>query len=130
MQLGEGLYVMVFGMGLVFLTLVLLMFAIMGLDRVFRLKVPGEDAAEAPPSDAPAPVEELTPTATTGYLPGSSRGQVVAAIALALARAQAHSLPRTSWASRLAAPSDDDASDWIWEEGIDDYGVVEGSQYA
>ncbi|MDA8218603.1 MAG: OadG family protein [Dehalococcoidales bacterium] len=110
MPLTEGLVVMVLGMGLVFLALTVLMFAMMGLEKAFRLKVaPEETAPEFPP--------------TSGR-----QAEVVAAIACALARARAE-VGREGPAGVTARGESRDW-DWLWDESVDDYGLTRGSPYA
>ncbi|MHB1417456.1 MAG: OadG family protein [Chloroflexota bacterium] len=110
MPLTEGLVVMVLGMGLVFLALTVLMFAMMGLEKAFRLKVASE---ETPPESPPTP---------------GRQAEVVAAIACALARARAE-VDREGPAGAAGRGESRDW-DWLWDESVDDYGLTRGSPYA
>jgi sodium pump decarboxylase gamma subunit len=130
LPLVEGLYVMVFGMGLVFFSLIVIMFTMMALERVFRLKVPGEGDA-APVAVAPeTPTAQVEPTANDPHLPGRPQGQVAAAIAVSMARARAGNARRSRLFPKAVASGQEAPADWMWDEGVEDYGVVEGSYYA
>ena len=86
---GLGLNITLLGMGLVFLTLVLVMFLIWLLDRVFR-------------PAAPQPQEQPTPSeAVVAAPPEIDGGDEIAAIAMAIALAREARIP----ARPLAPPT-------------------------
>jgi len=102
-----GVQVTLIGMALVFLTLIIIMFAIMLLDRLFRPKV---ETAKAAPAEERA-VALVRPVAGAGLLsvqPADGNDEV-AAIGLALARAMASraamSAAALSPAARAAVPA-------------------------
>ena len=102
---GLGLQITGIGMGLVFLTLILIMLAIMLLDRAFRPKAAKEAAAVAP---AAAPV------LTTGPVPAApDMSDEVAAMAVAIVNARAT-------AARVASPVD------VAQEDMDTYDEIVG----
>lgn len=75
----QGLIVAAGGMGIVFLSLIILIFVIMGLERLFRVK---ERAAEAEAAAEVAPVEvKARPEAVPAI-----DGNTMAAISAAMAR--------------------------------------------
>jgi sodium pump decarboxylase gamma subunit len=74
----QGLYIMAVGMGVVFAALILVMFAIMALNRIFKVKEKGPVAEVAKATVAPAPA----PAAPAA---GKANQELVAAIAIALA---------------------------------------------
>ncbi|MHB1132197.1 MAG: OadG family protein [Chloroflexota bacterium] len=110
MQLGEGLYVMLFGMGIVFLSLTLIMLAMIVLDRVFSKEPEVVTITACAPEDLAS-------------APDNRAAEVALAITLAVARARGE---------RRALPSGEEAArrwNWVWDEGLDDYGVTKGSAY-
>jgi len=109
LQLAEGLWVMVLGMGLVFLSLTALMFAMMILERVFRVQEEGAEEKGVPVAVSPA---------------------VAAAAAVAVARARAEARRVVAVTAAPAARGEARHWDWLWDEGIDDYGTTKGSDYA
>jgi Na+-transporting methylmalonyl-CoA/oxaloacetate decarboxylase gamma subunit len=121
---------MAFGMGLVFFSLTVLMFAMMILERAFRVKAPGEEdeASPSPTEDRqPGGIAQGVPDAN---LPDQPPAKVAAAIALAMARARADN-GRAVHYSRLPVSNPDAPTwDWLWDEGVDDYGTAKGSDYA
>ena len=74
----QGLYVMVMGMGIVFAALIMVMLAIMALDRIFRTTVQASAPESKPEPLAAPPPRPVAPT-------GGPEGDLVAAIALAIA---------------------------------------------
>ena len=74
----QGLYVMVMGMGVVFAALILVMFAIMALERIFKVKEKEPVAQVAEAAGA------LTPAAAAPAA-GNMDQELAAAIAIALA---------------------------------------------
>ena len=106
---GLGLQITGIGMGLVFLTLILIMLAIMLLDRAFRPKV----AEKAGPTAAAAAVA-AAPVTAAGPVPASSdMSDEVAAMAVAIVNA------RTT-ATRVASPVD------VAQEDMDTYDEIVG----
>ncbi len=125
---------MVFGMTLVFLTLGAIMLVMVILDRIFQEKPDGGDAETAPVAEAAAatepsaPVAAVQPTAEQALAPAEGAA-LAAAIAIAMSRAR----EETYTSSYLPGSLDDGENtrwDWLWDEGVDDYGVSRGSQYA
>lgn len=109
-MLTEGLYVMAFGMGLVFLALTVLMFAMMGLERAFRIKTPVEE----PPAVVPLPTNEpptLLPSPTVTTPSSHVPAEIAVAIAVAVSRMRAE----TTWASTIGIPSDVEDDPGLWD---------------
>ncbi len=123
-QVTEGLYVMVFGMAIVFAALVAIMVVMIALERAFPLREAGEVAAPPAPGAAePAPSQAPTPPA------GGPQSEVAAAITVAIAQARARAV-RPTGGLPVHLGEDSEQWDWLWEAGIDDYGTTRGSRYA
>ncbi len=123
-QVSEGLYVMVFGMVIVFAALVTIMFVMIALEKAFPLREAGEAPAPPPPAAVEPPASQAkTPPA------GGPQSEVAAAVSVAIAHARARA-GRPSGALPVRLGEDSDQWDWLWEEGIDDYGTTRGSRYA
>lgn len=127
-QYGEGLQVMILGMGLVFMSLIIIMFVMMGLQRAFPYRSL-DDGAEttAERVEAVGPAASAAPAAP----PRTAEGEVALAIVLAVARARAAATPKPSRRfAPVAACSAEQAAlrwDWLWDAGVDDYGTAKGS---
>jgi Na+-transporting methylmalonyl-CoA/oxaloacetate decarboxylase gamma subunit len=122
----EGLQVMLLGMGLVFLSLVTIMFVMMGLQRAFPYR-PDDEVAAVGGAEA----VDATPGVTAVAPSRTAEGEVALAIALAVARARAAVPvgPSRGFAT-VAARSGEQAAlrwDWLWDAGLDDYGTAKGS---
>lgn len=139
-QLSAGLYVMAIGMTIVFGALIIIMLVMMALERIFREGGGADEGVVATampttgiPGGEPTSTAEAAGDAATDAAPGSATGtQLAAAIAIAFARARARA-GAVYPASRLPASLDnveDDRWDWVWEEGVDDYGTTRYSHYA
>jgi len=123
---------MILGMGLVFLSLVVIMVVMMGLDRAFPYK-PQEQAEAEPPSER-VDAFALAPSVAPAAPPRAAEGEVGLAIALAVARARAEAATVVpARAATLVVPSGEVAArqwDWLWDAGLDDYGTTKGSRCA
>ena len=83
MDLSQGLYVTAMGMGLVFLSLAVLLFAVKALDRIFpaRAEAANEPSSSlAAPSEAPLAPEPTAPPTAAPARPAASAGEFAAAI--------------------------------------------------
>ncbi len=77
MYFGQGLYVTVMGMGLVFLSLAILLFAIKGLDRLFPARAGAPEETSAP---ATAPIAQAAVTASAPAQPPAPSSEFEAAV--------------------------------------------------
>ncbi|MHB1004863.1 MAG: OadG family protein [Chloroflexota bacterium] len=128
-ELEKGLIVMVLGMGVVFLALIIIMFVMMGLERAFRTKDEPESSEVAQSTETSVAGEEATAAvevAAAANVSGNADNEVVAAIALAIARARQEGTYRTRGTSYHVPLSNGEGSrwDWVWDEGVDDYGTT------
>jgi len=88
-DLALGLQVTALGMGLVFLTLVIVMLVIMALDRLFRPKARAADVTAPKPAAELASPVEVPASAPAGAMPASEGDGLDEAIAIGVAIAAA-----------------------------------------
>lgn len=107
-----GLQVTALGMGLVFLTLVIVMLAIMALDRAFRPKPSSTEVADEPVIGAALPVTPAVAAEATregdALDEATAIGVAIAAAVAARASARPVSSPRRSANPLFAMPDGDD----------------------
>jgi hypothetical protein len=124
----EGLQVMLFGMGLVFLALTSIMLVMIILERTFRYHPEDETVAAALTPDDSVGAAGLLPAAGETAAPAAAEDEVALAVALAVARARAGA------STRIKTPPNGEAAalvwEWVWEHGLDDYGTAKRSEYA
>lgn len=112
---GVGLQVTALGMGLVFLTLIVVMLAIMALDRLFRPKAAAEESSTAPALGAALPVTSAATAVAAQEADAldeaTAIGVAVAAAIAARARASAAAIPVPTRSANPLFATPDDASD-------------------
>jgi hypothetical protein len=128
---------MALGMGIVFAALIIIMFVIMALERLFREGEPpatSEVASAVPVTGVPAGEPTSSPALAepSEAKQAGAEAEIAAAVAMAFARARAQATYTTNTAQVPGALDnvEDDRWDWVWDEGVDDYGTTRGSQYA
>lgn len=130
-NLGAGLYVMLFGMGIVFTALIAIMLAMMALERIFRVKEADGDSHQVAVTPQVEARQAEQPPAEGQPTGASLSSEVAAAIAVTIAHLRARGRSAVSGGLPISLGNQElDSWDWLWEEGMDDYGTTRGSDYA